>query len=151
MPSTVILKERNPQKADDYENEIDTYRHLQSLQGTLIPRMFGEVVSYPHVQTRYRMSKRPIPAILLEYVEGVPLHSLPPEELKDPRLFEQLRDMYSLLTENGVVHGDPHLHNFLRVEQRVMAIDFEFSHLVFPEGESNEDELLDLQDQIHEA
>lgn len=110
--------------------------------------MFGEVVSYPHVQRRYQISKRPTPAILLENVEGVSLHSLPAEELGNPRLFKELQDMYSLLTENGVVHGDPQLHNFLRVERGIIAIDFELSHPVYPDDICNEDGLEDLRDQI---
>jgi tRNA A-37 threonylcarbamoyl transferase component Bud32 len=148
LPASVILKERNPEKADSYENEIDTYQHLQSLQGTHIPRLFGEVaVSHPHAQRRYQMSKRPTPAILLENVEGVPLHHLPTEELGNPRLLEELQGIYNLLTEKGVVHGDPRLHNFLRVDKRIVAIDFEFSYPL-PNDITNEDELQTLKSEI---
>ncbi|KAK0672407.1 hypothetical protein QBC41DRAFT_313788, partial [Cercophora samala] len=128
LPTTVILKERNPQKADSYENEVDTYRHLQSLQGRCIPRLFGEVaVSDPHAQ-KYQISKRPTPAILLKNVGGVSLYSLLTKRLGNPRLLMELEDMYNLLTEKGVVHGDPRLHNFLRVDQWIVALDFEFSY-----------------------
>ncbi|KAL2143200.1 hypothetical protein VTI28DRAFT_278 [Corynascus sepedonium] len=148
LPTSVILKERNPEKADNYENEIDTYLHLRSLQGTHIPRLFGEVaVSYPHAQRRYQMSKRPTPAILLENVEGVPLHHLPTEDLGNPRLLEELQGMYNLLTEEGVVHGDPRLHNFLRVDKRIVAIDFEFSYPL-PSDITNEDGLETLKIEI---
>ncbi|KAK4649711.1 uncharacterized protein QC761_0024170 [Podospora bellae-mahoneyi] len=147
LPTTVILKERNPTKADDYENEIDTYLHLRSLQGTHIPRLFGEVtVSDPHAQ-RYRISKRPTPAILLENVEGVSLYNLPTEELGNPDLLRGLKDIYNLLTEKGVVHGDPKLHNFLRVDQRIVAIDFELSNPL-PSDITNELELRDLVSEI---
>ncbi|KAK4654800.1 hypothetical protein QC762_0069350 [Podospora pseudocomata] len=149
LPTTVILKERNPTKADSYENEIDTYLHLRSLQGTYIPRLFGEVtVSDPHAQ-RYQISKRPTPAILLENVEGVSLYNLPTEELGNPRLLEELKDMYNLLTEKGVVHGDPKLHNFLRVDKKIVAIDFELSHPL-PSDITNEHELEDLKSEIKE-
>ncbi|KAK4670156.1 uncharacterized protein QC763_0039880 [Podospora pseudopauciseta] len=147
LPTTVILKERNPTKADSYENEIDTYLHLRSLQGTHIPRLFGEVtVSDPHAQ-RYQISKRPTPAILLENVEGVSLHNLPTEELGNPRLLRELEDIYNLLTEKGVVHGDPRLHNFIRAHQRIVAIDFEFSYPL-PSDITNEDELEGLKSEI---
>lgn len=43
LPTTVILKERNPEKADSFENEVEAYRRLQALQGTHIPRFLGEV------------------------------------------------------------------------------------------------------------
>ncbi|KAL2129655.1 hypothetical protein VTI74DRAFT_7489 [Chaetomium olivicolor] len=148
LPPSVVLKERNPERADSYENEIDTYLHLRSLQGTHIPRLFGQVaVSYPHAQRRYQMSKRPTPAILLENVEGVPLHSLSTEELGSPRLLEDLQGIYKLLTEKGVVHGDPRLHNFLRVDKRIVAIDFEFSYPL-PSDVTNEDALETLKNEI---
>ncbi|KAK4170870.1 hypothetical protein QBC36DRAFT_165645, partial [Triangularia setosa] len=102
-------------------------------------RLFGEVaVSDPHAQ-RYQISKRPTPAILLENVEGVSLHNLPTEELRNPRVLRELKDIYNLLTEKGVVHGDPRLHNFLRVDERIVAIDFEFSHPL-PSDITNENE-----------
>jgi hypothetical protein len=43
-----------------------------------------------------------------------------------PLLLEEPRATYELLAENGVVHGDPGLHNFcLRLVTGVVAIDFE--------------------------
>lgn len=79
----------------------------------------------------YQISQRPTPAILLEYIKGVSLSNLPTEELESPHLLGELKDMYNLLTENGVVYGDPRLHNFLRVNNRIVPIDFEFPTL-FP-------------------
>ncbi|KAK4643733.1 hypothetical protein QC761_0070950 [Podospora bellae-mahoneyi] len=147
LPTSVILKERNPTKADSYENEIATYLHLRSLQGTHIPRLFGEVaVSDPHAQ-RYQISKRPIPAILLENIEGVSLHNLPIKELRNLPLVEELQNIYALLTKGGVVHGDPRLHNFLRVNKRIVAIDFEFSRPLSSKI-TNEDELETLKIEI---
>lgn len=60
-------------------------------------------------------------------MKEVSLHNLPIKDLNNPLLLEELRDMYDLLTEKGVLHGDPRLHNFLRVHQRIVAIDFELS------------------------
>jgi len=93
------------------------------------------------------MSKRPIPAILLQNITGVPLHRLTFEELASPRLLEELRATYNLLTKEGVVHGDPRLHNFLRVDQRIIAIDFELS-CPLPSDITNEDELETLKGEI---
>ncbi|KAK1773026.1 hypothetical protein QBC45DRAFT_428647 [Copromyces sp. CBS 386.78] len=147
LPTTVILKERNPAKADSYENEIAAYQDLQQLQGHCIPRLFGQAAIHDHRQTRYQMSKLPIPGILLEKVEGVPLHNFPAEELGD-RLLEQLQETYRLLTEEGVVHGDPNLHNFIRVNnERTVAIDFEFSYPL-PSDIRNEHDFETLKDQI---
>ncbi|KAH7633188.1 hypothetical protein B0T09DRAFT_395457 [Sordaria sp. MPI-SDFR-AT-0083] len=93
------------------------------------------------------MSKLPIPDILLEKVEGVLLRDLPAEELGDS-LLKQLEETYRVLTEKGVVHGDPNLHNFLRVNnERTVAIDFEFSYPL-PSDIRNEHEFETLKDQI---
>ncbi|KAK4205963.1 hypothetical protein QBC37DRAFT_159483 [Rhypophila decipiens] len=148
LPTTVVMKERNPAKADSYENEIETYLHLRSLQGTYIPRLFGEVaVNNPCTQRRHQISTRPTPAILLEKVEGVSLHSLSTEELKGPFLLNELQGVYNLLTKNGVVHGDSRLYNFLRIDNRIVAIDFEFSYPL-PSEITNEDELETLKIEI---
>ncbi|KAK3312473.1 hypothetical protein B0H66DRAFT_585116 [Apodospora peruviana] len=137
LPTTVVMKERNPAKADSYENE-----------GTYIPRLFGEVaVNNPCTQRRHQISTRPTPAILLEKVEGVSLHSLSTQELKSPFLLNELQGMYNLLTKNGVVHGDPRLHNFLRIDKRIVAIDFEFSYPL-PSDVTNKDELETLKLEI---
>ncbi|KAJ4291566.1 hypothetical protein N0V88_006164 [Collariella sp. IMI 366227] len=150
LPSSLVLKERNPDKVEGYENEIDTYLHLRSLQGTHIPRFFGEVaVAYPERQTRYRLSKRPTPGILLENIEGVSLQSLQIQELESPTLVEELQGVYDQLTREGIVHGDPRLHNFLRraSDKRIVAIDFEFSYPL-PSDITNQDALETLKSEI---
>ncbi|KAK4182609.1 hypothetical protein QBC35DRAFT_444889 [Podospora australis] len=147
MPSKVILKERNTQKADEFDNEIETYKRLQSLQGYCIPVMFGEAASCK--TSHVHISNRPAPAILLQNVQGVPLHELPVEQLEDPSLLKELESAYTSFTENGIVHGDPELHNFLRdTNGRVFAIDLELSHL--PIHVTNEHELETLKDRIQE-
>ncbi|KAK4220410.1 hypothetical protein QBC38DRAFT_494452 [Podospora fimiseda] len=150
LPTCVILKERNPNKADNYENEVDTYLHLQTLQGRCIPRLFGEVAIHNHSDRRCQISKRPIPAILLEHVRGVPIHSLPAKELGNPQLVEKLQAVYDLLTKEGVLHGDPELHNFLYVDSKIVAIDFEFSSPISDGGITNYEELETLKDQIED-
>lgn len=149
LPASVILKERNPEKANFFDNEIAAYRHLQPLQGNCIPRMFGEVSCYDHHdQIRHQMiSKRPIPAMLLEKVEGKPLYNLPTEDLESPGLLEELKEMYNQLTKYHVVHGDPTLANFHRVGKRIVALDLEFSYFL-PSDIKNEDALLTLEDLI---
>ncbi|KAK3896907.1 hypothetical protein C8A05DRAFT_20225, partial [Staphylotrichum tortipilum] len=127
LPQTAILKERNPAKADAYDNEIAVYRHLVRLQGHAIPQLLGEAGSYDPTLARYQVNKRPIPAFLLKHVQGSSLHDLSPEELGDDDLIRALQDVYDALTQHGVFHGDPRLHNFLRVGDRVVAIDLELA------------------------
>lgn len=57
--------------------------------------------------------------------------------------------MYRLLTEEGILHRDPNLHNFLRVNGRTVAIDFEFSKRL-PNDVTNEQEFETLKDKIEE-
>lgn len=133
---------------------------LEPLQGRCIPRFFGEATSDNRT-----------PSIVLEYVEGIPLHQLPLEELASrpllealdrgeslqdfdldaipkPDLLAAIQHTYHQLTKNGVVHGDPELHNFIRVDGcGVVAVDFEFAHLL-PHDVTNQHELEALKDKI---
>ncbi|KAK3331538.1 hypothetical protein B0H66DRAFT_587711 [Apodospora peruviana] len=122
LPTTVVMKERNPAKADSYETKS---KHIGIFDLS---------------RRRHQIRTRPTPAILLEKVERVSLHSLSTQELKSPFLLTELQGMYNLLTKNGVVHGDPRLHNFLRIDKRIVAIDFEFSYPL-PSDVTNKDEL----------
>lgn len=148
LPPTVILKERNGEKpAESYENELDTYHHLRSLQGTYIPRLYGEAAVYTCALTRRR---RPTPALLLEDIQGTSLRDLAAGALSD-ELVDKVRHTYNKLTEQGVVHGDPRLHNFLYAPSRdgVVAVDFEFADLVVPGSDvTNEHEFGDLEEEI---
>ncbi|RWA08487.1 hypothetical protein EKO27_g6631 [Xylaria grammica] len=159
LPRTIILKERNPTRPAEFRNEVSIYKRLRHLQGINIPRCFGTAVSDDFD-----------PALVLSYVEGTPLYQLDLEELISPRVLEahrqrttlrhlkdedipnpkllsELNDMYDVLTRNGVVHGDPKLHNFIRTKDRVVAIDFEFSCLL-PSDVTNAEELRTLIDEI---
>ncbi|KAI0388293.1 hypothetical protein F5Y17DRAFT_470513 [Xylariaceae sp. FL0594] len=159
LPPVMILKERNPLKPEEYRNEVEKYKQLRSLQGDVIPRFYGETISDDHT-----------PAILLEFIEGTPLHKLPEEDLfsqpiltahhdrlplydlrrddiPNPQLLSKLQYMYDQFTRNGVVHGDPKLHNFIHSDHGVVAIDLEFSHLL-PHDVTNKHELASLIDEI---
>lgn len=148
LPPTVILKERNGEKpAESYENELDTYHHLRSLQGTYIPRLYGEAAVYTCAPTRRR---RPTPALLLEDIQGTSLRDLAAGALSD-ELVDKVRHTYNKLTDAGVVHGDPRLHNFLYAPSRdgVVAVDFEFADLVVPGSDvTNEHEFGALEEEI---
>lgn len=67
-------------------------------------------------------------------------------------LVDKVRRTYNKLTEEGVVHGDPRLHNFLYAPGRdgVVAVDFEFADLVVPGSDvtTNEHEFGALEDEI---
>ncbi|KAI0426760.1 hypothetical protein F5Y09DRAFT_350885 [Xylaria sp. FL1042] len=142
LPPVVILKETNPERPNDFKNEVDIYKRLRHLQGFYIPHCFGTAISDDCS-----------PALLLSYVEGTPLHQLELDALVAPQVLEAyrqrtylrrirdddimnkrlasaLRDMYDALTQSGVVHGDAQLHNFIWVKDHVVAVDLEFSYLL---------------------
>ncbi|KAI1300821.1 hypothetical protein F5Y03DRAFT_397007 [Xylaria venustula] len=158
LPSTVILKERNPKKPEWFRNEVDIYRRLRHIQGVYIPRCFGTAVSDEFD-----------PALVLSYVEGTPLGDLeleellsprvlrayrqrtklpllPNEEIPNPRLLSALQHMYDVLTQNGVVHNDPCLYNFLRVNESIVALDLESCNQL--EGSTNKGALTSLIQEI---
>lgn len=160
LPETILVKERNPDRPEDLDNERHYYQHLQDLQGTYIPRFFGEAAVYSDAGRT--------PALLLEYVRGTSLHALPIKRLvsrkalkdinqgcrlgysdfgiPDRELWDALRRMYDKLTERGVLHGDAKLDKFLLSDGGfVVAIDFEFARsLPLPSGETNEEGLMSL-------
>lgn len=128
-----MIKEIGTKEWADFENERRIFQQLRPLQGRCIPRFFGRAVCHDGA-----------PALVFEYVQGIPLHELPLEQLLNPqasdeavqngevdlihpRLEEELQDLYSQLTKHGILHGDPELHNFLWTENGVVAVDFEFA------------------------
>lgn len=149
LPTRVILKERHPERASDLENEEATYWHLQSLQSTFIPRLFGKVaVALTPAQTRYRISKRPTPGILLEYIDGKPLHELPADKLS-VSLVRTIKCLFDLFTKNGVVLGDPKLDNFILAGTKVFAVDLEHCHFL-PSDMTNDHGLETVEDEIRD-
>ncbi|KAI0802129.1 hypothetical protein GGR55DRAFT_666975 [Xylaria sp. FL0064] len=159
LPPVIILKEPNPDRPADFQNELNMYKRLRHLQGVHIPRCFGTAVS-----------DNSSPALLLSYVEGTPLHQLELEALVAPRILEAyqqrtklphiwrkeiinvrlvsaLQDMYGALTRSGVVHGDPQLHNFIWAKDHVVAVDLEFANLL-PSTVTNIHEYRTLESEI---
>lgn len=119
LPPKIVLKEENPGKTDRYKNEVRIYKRLEQLQGRYIPRFLGEATSDSGT-----------PAIILQYVEGTPLDQLSPEDLRNEAVLKGLEHTYDQLTEHGVVHNDPELHNFIRTDGGVLVIDFDFAKIV---------------------
>lgn len=46
LPPTVILKRQKPGWRREFDREIGVYKLLQPLQGSVIPRLYGEVMCY---------------------------------------------------------------------------------------------------------
>ncbi|APA08601.1 hypothetical protein sscle_04g033710 [Sclerotinia sclerotiorum 1980 UF-70] len=120
LPSTVILKKRKLDWDDEFETEKRIYHHLKPLQGTFIPKFYGEAI--------YDGS----PALVLSKICGQRLHDIDFDtrpEADDPIFEAKVEEAFKALTEYGVIHGDSELHNIFEVEDRVMIIDFEQAEL----------------------
>lgn len=120
LPSTVILKKRKLDWDDEFETEKRIYHHLKPLQGTFIPKFYGEAI--------YDGS----PALVLSKICGQRLHDIDFDtrpEADDPIFEAKVEEAFKALTEYGVIHGDSELHNIFEVEGRVMIIDFEQAEL----------------------
>lgn len=151
LPRRIILKEMAEGKEGLLYHEMHILKRLRPLQGRCVPRCFGSGTSDG------------TPALMLEYIEGQSLDQLPPEQLLNPHLpsaqevstegllhpylLLSLREMYNLLTQHGVVHGDPELHNFILTETGVKAVDFGLSTLL-PNDVTNEHELRTVVDRL---
>lgn len=128
LPQWIILKERTEGKEEQFAHEMHIIQLLRPLQGQCIPRCFGIAIIDDDN-----------PAIVLERIDGQSLDQLPleqlvnpvllpelatnAEELNHPHLLQSLRTMYGRLTQYGIVHGDPGLHNFIWSRNGVQAID----------------------------
>jgi predicted Ser/Thr protein kinase len=120
LPSTVIVRMRKQDWNSEFEKEKRIYHHLKALQGTVIPIFYGEAT--------YDRS----PAFVLSKIHGQRLFDTDfgsRLEADDPILGGKLEEAFKALTEYGVIHGDPGMHNLFEVEDRVMIVDFEQAKL----------------------
>ena len=143
LPKTVVLKMRNPDKANDYDTERTTYQQaLKPLRRGRSPLFFGTaLVDGPGFKD--------VQGICMGMIPGRPLSDLhredlspetlafldngeePPhsENLLSCELSANILDTYSELTSVNIVHGDPYPGNFiLRDDGTVVALDFEQAH-----------------------
>ena len=87
-------------------------RALQQLDGTgLAPAFYG---SLPN-------------RVLMEYVDAVNARHLIPDPTQRDNVTEEAIQMLAFLHHHGVIHGDPHIKNFLYSPERSVWVDFEQS------------------------
>ncbi|KAI1839650.1 hypothetical protein JX266_014141 [Neoarthrinium moseri] len=121
-------------------SETRWYHQLRDLQGQYIPMFYAEGYLDGHK------------AIVIQYIDdGIPLNTVPLEDLRSPNIRRGLETVYEQMTERGVYRGDAKLRNFLWLEKsgRVMAIDFSLSApLGHDSAVNNGTDLLTLDDEI---
>ncbi len=113
LPRRLILKKQKEGWDEEFETEKETYTKLRPLQGTVIPRYFGEL--------RYE-GKR---AILLSDIGGACLAT--PEglllEMDDFR--RMMYEATEALARFGIVHDDIKLDNYHVTGDKIMVLDLE--------------------------
>lgn len=117
LPSTVILKMQKIDWEGQFNTELRAYTDLRSLQGTLLPRLYG-IAFVNH-----------IPALVLSEVDGNRLNELRTLEDSD-KLKKALEVFFKTLTEYEYIHQDVELHNFFISSgppYLITAVDWEFS------------------------
>ncbi|KAJ6090434.1 hypothetical protein N7486_009249 [Penicillium sp. IBT 16267x] len=117
LPPTVILKKQKVGWKDEFVTEIEAYKLLKPIQGTVVPYFYGEAV--------YDGS----PALVFSAITGSNLVDLARNkfpESKDQALQKSLEDALKALTSYGVEYRDERLDNFLWADgERAMIIDLE--------------------------
>lgn len=125
LPDNVVLKREKPNRAEEFDDEVQAYDRLGAVQGHLIPTLFG--------QTEYLGVR----SLILSNIGG--------ESLSEPAAwlvnggqavisradFEVMLDKALVeLLQHGAVHGDRNFDNFRRVirdsgEMEIMMLDLE--------------------------
>lgn len=103
-----------------YNKELSAYNVLQSLQGKLVPELYG---FGPYSMGVY--------FIAVSFVEGTPLHRLDVIPLEVGRAAAATLDMVHRCGKMGFLHGDVGAPNFicLKGANRCVLVDFGRSRL----------------------
>ncbi|KAI8721341.1 hypothetical protein NCS52_00581400 [Fusarium sp. LHS14.1] len=113
LPSKVVIKKLKPGWNDEFNNEKSMYERLLCLQGTLIPKYFGETTVH---NTR---------ALILSEVDGVEACNQKFPCLEAPEFRHRVEEAFAELAQFGLAYGDLKLDNFLLVGDRVIIVDLE--------------------------
>lgn len=113
LPSQVILKKEKDGWDKEFEMEKTTYTKLRPLQGTVIPKFFGEL--------KYNDAR----ALLLSDIGGVCLATPEGALLEVDDFRRMLRQALTALSQFGIVHGDEKLDNFHLTRDKIMVVDLE--------------------------
>ena len=100
--------------AEMFDTEVKAYGRLKPLQGVVVPVCYGCI--------QYDRTTR---ALLLEYLEGVPLSSPEGGTLSLEELSDLLHPCYRALHAFGVHHRDPNLYNYQLVDGKMKVLDLE--------------------------
>ncbi|KAH8656434.1 hypothetical protein BGZ61DRAFT_540888 [Ilyonectria robusta] len=113
LPDRVVLKTAKPGWLEEFDNEKHMYERLQSLQGRVIPKFYGEAESEGGR------------TLILSEVVGI----LPWEQQRpplEPEKFKKLVDIaFHELNVFGLGYEDIKLDNFILVQDHIVLVDLE--------------------------
>ncbi|KAL6900508.1 hypothetical protein GGI43DRAFT_51485 [Trichoderma evansii] len=114
LPPAIVLKSQKPDWEEEFDNELASYRSLQSLQGIVIPRHFG-VVQFEGVRSH-----------LMADVGGVCIpYTIETAEEAYTIVRKLIHESLTALASRGFVQDDVKLDNFHVVGSRVVVVDLE--------------------------
>jgi hypothetical protein len=108
-----------------FSNEVEAYRRMRSIQGTIVPEFYGSV------------EVDGLPSVVLEYIVGDDLCTYQTTLENLPRLARAVENCSVAIAKCGVVQWDPKLDGVLVVRTQppdltIRMIDF--SHVEFDKG-----------------
>ena len=98
-----------------YAHETIAYNHLRPLYGTVVPHFYGSYtvdIPLPDDPTQ----SRPVRAILYEYIPGITLQSIDPQDYSQAQrqaIMAPILDAHSKLWQMDVDHADLHPRNVI--------------------------------------
>ncbi|KOS18220.1 hypothetical protein ESCO_002869 [Escovopsis weberi] len=113
LPPLIVVKSQKPDWDDEFDDELDTYRRLRSLQGSVIPRHFGTA----------RVAG--LRAHILSDVGGFSLPLKGASGIEDSAFRDMLMRALGALAFQGFIHDDLKLDNFHLVGDRIVVLDLE--------------------------
>ncbi|KPM42285.1 hypothetical protein AK830_g4282 [Neonectria ditissima] len=113
LPHRVVLKKVKPGWLEEFENEKLMYERLQSLQGRVIPKFYGEA--------QFEGTR----ALILSEVVGI----MPWEQRLPPLQADEFKELVEVafqeLNAFGLAYDDVKLDNMIIVQDRVVLVDLE--------------------------
>ncbi len=106
LPDTPFIMKINDD-ADQFAQEVTTYKRLEPLQGDVLPHLYGTATCIDGAGNHFDR------VLLLQYIEGHQLSTTPRD---DQRLvISMLYPAYEKISRFDVIHGDPSLNNAIYV------------------------------------
>ncbi|KAK5662930.1 hypothetical protein OQA88_6342 [Cercophora sp. LCS_1] len=115
LPPQLILKKQKKNWEEEFEAEKAAYAKLRPLQGTVVPKLFGEL--------RYDNTR----ALLMSDIGGVCLAAPEGGMLELDEFRRLIRQALTAPSRFGVLQDDTKLDNFHLTDGKVMVVDLEMT------------------------